>query len=86
MKKTIFAVALSALAATSAFAANVDRAEVADPVTYQYGMDLNVKRVISITKPGDRASVVPATMIYEDNQGRIKAVKFRQIGNLGREG
>lgn len=76
----------SVLAATTASANNDPRAESVNPVKYYYGMDLDVRRVISLTDTSDKIGVVPTTLVYEDSQGRIKAVEFSQAARLGSEG
>lgn len=86
MSKSIAVVILSALAATSAFAKDDYRAEPVQSVEYHYGMNLDVKRVISLTDTSDSTGVVPATLIYEDSQGQVKSIEFTQAGRLGSEG
>lgn len=86
MKKMIFVAALSIASSTSVFAHDTSNFESSDPVVYNYGMALDIKRVISITDTSDDQGVVPATLIYEDSQGRVKTVNFSQAGGLGREG
>lgn len=85
MNKSVVAI-LSVLAATSAFAKNDYRAEPFEPVEYHYGMNLDVKRVISLTDTSDSTGVVPATLIYEDSQGQVKSIEFTEAGRLGSEG
>lgn len=77
---------MSILFATSAFAKSDHTAEPTEPVKYHYGMDLDVKRVISLTDTSDKVGVVPVTLIYEDSQGHVKAIEFSQAGRLGSEG
>lgn len=49
-------------------------------VQYQYGMQLDVKKVLSLTDVSNVAGVVPVTMVYEDSQGQIKKVKYLELG------
>ena len=86
MNKSVVIAILSALAATSAFAKNDYRAEPLEPVEYHYGMNLDVKRVISLTDTSDSTGVVPATLIYENSQGQVKSIEFTEAGRLGSEG
>ncbi len=86
MKTLIGFTVLSVLVATSAFAKSDHHTDATDPVEYHYGMNLDVKRVISLTDTGDKTGVVPVTMIYEDSQGNVKSIEFSQAGRLGSEG
>ncbi len=49
-------------------------------VEYQYGMQLDVKKVLSLTDVSNVAGVVPVTMVYEDSQGRVQKVKYLELG------
>ncbi|GAB6387611.1 DUF2790 domain-containing protein [Stutzerimonas marianensis] len=86
MNKFFYVAVLSATVATSAFAKSDRSDEVADPVKYHYGMNLDVERVISVTDTSDKAGVVPVTMVYEDSQGNVKSIEFSQVGRLGSGG
>lgn len=86
MNKSVIFVALSALATTSVFAESEIRDEPLDHVRYHYGMDLDVKRVISLTSAKGNLGVAPATLVYEDSQGHVKAIDFIQATGLGKEG
>lgn len=86
MTKSIAVAILSVLVATSAFAKIDRKAETTDSVDYHYGMNLDINEVISLTDIGDKAGVVPVTMVYEDSHGNVKSVTFSQTGRLGRGG
>lgn len=46
---------------------------------YQYGMNLDVKNVISMSEKKGDCEVVPAKMVYQDSQGNIKGVKYEVL-------
>jgi hypothetical protein len=80
------AIAAFALIASAPFAfaqsAQSSNAKVADipTVQYEYGMHLDVKKVLSLTDVSNVAGVVPVTMVYEDSQGRVQKVKYLELG------
>lgn len=47
---------------------------------YDYSVDLDIKRVISLSTLPDVCEVVPATMTYEDGQGTIRVLHYRVMG------
>lgn len=53
---------------------------------YDYSVDLDIKRVISLSTIPDVCVVVPATMTYEDHQGRIRTLEYRAMGTGCDEG
>ncbi|MCG8292098.1 DUF2790 domain-containing protein [Pseudomonas entomophila] len=81
MKRSIALVALTAtLASFGAFAATDSQAEAA---RYEYGMPLDIAKVISIT-PASNAEdcqVGTAHMVYVDHQGQTREIDYRQMGN-----
>ncbi|WP_194791639.1 DUF2790 domain-containing protein [Pseudomonas sp. UFMG81] len=78
MKRSIAVLALSALFAS--FGAFADQA-ASD--TYEYGMPLDVAKVISITPASNVADcqVGTAHMVYLDHQGQTHEVAYREMGN-----
>ena len=56
----------------AALAANADTA----PVVYQYGMKLDVAKVISIEQANDRCEVAPAKMTYADSKGQVHVLEY----------
>ncbi|BAU72135.1 DUF2790 domain-containing protein [Metapseudomonas furukawaii] len=69
---TSSALLLALLASGSAFAA-----KSAEAVPYQYGMPLDVARVISIDEPNPlTCETVQAKMTYVDAQGERKSVTY----------
>ena len=55
--------------------------EPASAVHYQYGMDLDVARVIASTEVADTCGVEPAQMVYEDRQGKQHTLEYLLVGN-----
>ncbi|CAK15194.1 DUF2790 domain-containing protein [Pseudomonas entomophila] len=82
MKRSIALVALTAtLASFGAFAAATD--SQAEAARYEYGMPLDIAKVISIT-PASNAEdcqVGTAHMVYVDHQGQTREIDYRQMGN-----
>ena len=48
---------------------------------YQYGMDLDVARVIASTEVSSTCSVEPAQMVYEDRQRKQHTLEYLMVGN-----
>lgn len=49
-------------------------------VEYNYGMDIDVKRVLQRTDTSDKTGVVPVTLVYEDSEGEIHKIRFLEWG------
>ena len=47
---------------------------------YDYSTNLDIKRVISLSTIPNVCEVVPATMTYEDHQGRVHTLQYRAMG------
>jgi len=81
-------IALLALSATFAsFGALADQA-ASQPVAgsganYEYGMPLDVAKVISITPASNIADcqIGTAHMVYVDHQGQTREINYREMGN-----
>ena len=43
---------------------------------YQYGMPLDVAKVLRIEQPNERCEVSLATMTYLDSQGQVHALRY----------
>ncbi|MDH0649819.1 DUF2790 domain-containing protein [Pseudomonas sp. GD03858] len=82
MKRSLALVALcGALASFTAFA---DTSAGSSAAThYEYGMPLDIAKVISITPASNDADcqVGTAHMVYVDRQGQTREVDYRQMGN-----
>lgn len=61
------------------YAANQGKAR---PVVrdYEYGMKLDVVKIVSVVKPQPACSVVPTAMTYEDSQGQLNTLKYSVAG------
>ncbi|MFJ2390629.1 DUF2790 domain-containing protein [Pseudomonas koreensis] len=47
---------------------------------YEYGMKLDVVKIVSVVKPQPACSVVPTAMTYEDSQGQLNTLKYSVAG------
>ncbi|MHC6226779.1 DUF2790 domain-containing protein [Pseudomonas sp. X10] len=72
-----------ALVGMSSFAfANESSTASTQPVVqqYDYSTNLDIKRVISLSTIPNVCEVVPATMTYEDHQGKVHTIEYRAMG------
>jgi hypothetical protein len=53
---------------------------------YEYGMKLDVVKVVSVARPQVACAVVPAAMTYEDSQGRLNTIKYTVAGDCRKRG
>lgn len=76
-----FALALM-LIAGSAAAADTQTADASSEpaVTYEYGMSLDIKHVISTSQIPDSCKLEQATMVYEDSQGQVHTLNYKVMG------
>jgi hypothetical protein len=82
MKRSITVLAIAAtLASFGAFADAGSPKPVSS--TYEYGMPLDVAKVISITPPSNAADcqVGTAHMVYVDHQGQTHELDYSEMGN-----
>jgi hypothetical protein len=47
---------------------------------YEYGMKLDVVKVVSVVRPAAVCGVVPAAMTYEDSEGQLNTIKYSVLG------
>jgi hypothetical protein len=47
---------------------------------YEYGMKLDVVKIVSVVTPQPACSVVPTAMTYEDSQGQLNTLKYSVAG------
>ncbi len=47
---------------------------------YEYGMQLDVVKIVSVVKPQPACSVVPTAMTYEDSQGQLNTLRYSVAG------
>lgn len=78
-----FAVLAMASLSSLAFAVNAAEASVpsAEVVQYQYGMDLDVARVISTSDISRVCGLTRAVMVYEDHQGARHSLSYLTQGS-----
>ncbi|EKT4467729.1 DUF2790 domain-containing protein [Pseudomonas putida] len=85
MKGSIAFLALfTSLASFTAFADSATPQPVSTTSqTYEYGMPLDVAKVISITPASNAAdcAVGTAHMVYVDHDGQVHKVKYQEMGN-----
>ena len=53
---------------------------------YEYGMKLDVVKVVSVVRPQIACAVVPAAMTYEDSQGQLNTIKYTVAGDCRKRG
>ena len=64
-----------------------ERGKAAPVVTeYEYGMKLDVVKVVSVVKPRATCAVVPTVMTYEDSKGQLNTVKYTVAGECRQRG
>jgi len=58
------------------------------PVTkqYEYGMKVDVVKVISVVRPTKVCAVVPAAMTYEDTDGQLNTITYTVAGECRKRG
>lgn len=77
-KFTLAAILL--LSSAGAMAAD-ENSEAQAATPYQYGMNLDVKEVVSISSTPDSCKVEPATMVYRDHNGEANTLSYEVMGN-----
>ena len=53
---------------------------------YEYGMKLDVVKVVSVVRPQVACAVVPTAMTYEDSKGQLNTIKYNVAGDCRRRG
>jgi hypothetical protein len=53
---------------------------------YEYGMNVDVVKVVSVVRPQKACSTVPAAMTYEDSQGQLNTLKYTVAGECRKHG
>lgn len=48
---------------------------------YEYGMKLDVVKVVSVVRPQVACAVVPTAMTYEDSKGQLNTIKYTVAGD-----
>lgn len=72
--------AVLTLAATSSLAAT-DPVDSNAAQQYQYGMQLDIAKVVSITPSSSDCGVVPATMVYQDHDGETHQLQYKVMND-----
>lgn len=63
------------------------RGEASPQVThYRYGMKLDVKKVIHITRVDASCNAQPAQMTYRNSSGELHIIEYRKIGECRTHG
>lgn len=78
MKKILFLV-LSLTASLSAYAQQ--STVTPDEVSYAYGMQLDIAKVVSVTPAADVCGPTPVQMTYRDSQGETHILDYSVIGS-----
>jgi hypothetical protein len=79
MKTLVVALSLS-LASTVALAATTDQASP-PVIQYEYGVHLDIARVIQMTDLTTFCGIGPARMTYEDSQMQTKTIEYLVWGS-----
>ena len=53
---------------------------------YEYGMKMDVVKVISVVRPAKVCAVVPAAMTYEDSNGQLNTIRYTVAGECRKRG
>ncbi|MFK3770621.1 DUF2790 domain-containing protein [Pseudomonas putida] len=89
MKRSIALLALSATFASFGALAAPGAAQPAatDSANYEYGMPLDVAKVVSISPASNIADcqVGTAHMVYVDHQGQTHEVNYQEMGNCSQQ-
>ena len=56
------------------------------PKRYEYGMKVDVVKVISVVRPAKVCAVVPAAMTYEDSNGQLNTIRYTVAGECRKRG
>ena len=85
MKRSIAVLAIAA--AFASFGAFADANNQPVSSQYEYGMPLDVAKVISIAPASNAADcqVGTAHMVYVDHQGQKREIDYREMGNCSQQ-
>ncbi|MGA4446922.1 DUF2790 domain-containing protein [Ectopseudomonas chengduensis] len=77
--RTLFATALTALALSASL---TTLAHSAEAMSYRYGQNLDIAKVISIDEPNSsQCEVVTATMTYRNSAGDVEVLDYKQLSS-----
>lgn len=87
MKRSIAVLAVAAALASWGAFADTGSNQAVSSSNYEYGMPLDVAKVISITPASNAADceVGTAHMVYVDHQGQKREVAYREMGNCSQQ-
>ncbi len=80
LMKTSFLLALLLSCWSQVQAADDDGKELPPIERYDYGMPLDIERVLSVTPVPATCGVVPLEMLYRDSAGRLHRLQYRGLG------
>ena len=49
-------------------------------IKYKYGMEMDITKVVSVSRPAEVCRVVPARITYEDSQGSLNTIEYLVMG------
>lgn len=49
-------------------------------IKYKYGMEMDIVKVVSVSRPAEVCRVVPARITYEDSQGSLNTIEYLVMG------
>ena len=55
-------------------------------VHYEYGMNLDVQKVVSVTQANKSCDVAPSRMTYEDSAGKLNTLEYIVMGTKCQHG
>ncbi|MCX2888352.1 MULTISPECIES: DUF2790 domain-containing protein [Pseudomonas] len=87
MKRSIAVLAVAATLASFGAFADAGSNQPVSSSNYEYGMPLDVAKVISITPASNAADcqVGTAHMVYVDHQGQKREIDYREMGNCSQQ-
>jgi len=87
MKRSIAVLAVAAALTSFGALADTGNKQPVSSSNYEYGMPLDVAKVISITPASDAADcqVGTAHMVYVDHQGQKREIAYREMGNCSQQ-
>ena len=87
MKRSIAVLAVAATLASFGALADASSNQPVSSGNYEYGMPLDIAKVISITPASNAADcqVGTAHMVYVAHQGQMREVDYREMGNCSQQ-
>lgn len=87
MNRSIAVLAVAATLASFGASADASSSQPVSNGSYEYGMPLDIAKVISITPASNAADcqVGTAHMVYVDHQGQKREIDYREMGNCSQQ-